>query len=255
MYTTPGVIEMLTKLRTSFKIPNVTITAGDRIREDIFLHYEKTVGTILNLYGSTEMGAMAVSPIHQPVEQRATGALEPLPGISFAIKSNANNRPGSIMCKNSFGYLRYLDSTGKTIRSTKREWFNTKDLGRINEHQLTVLGRADHKINRNGVLLSYFEIENAIEQICPELQNAIVVKTTEKNIIGNEFVIVCKRKENAVITDAQLRQRCLAKLTRGMVPDVVEFVEAMPLLPNGKINRHVLHSQFNTRIRQQTEHA
>jgi len=244
LFTTPGLVEMLLKINTNLVIPKLTVTAGDNIREELFIEYEKRIGTILNLYGSSEMGAMAISDKSRPVRERAGGYLEALPGIKFSIKS-AGGQLGTILCQNDCGYLRYIDCCGRTVQQPgNNEWFDTKDLGETAGNEVKVFGRFDHKINRNGVLFSYFEIERAIEAACKELRKVVIVKLPDRDIRGTQFAAICELKENSNIDGSDIMQRCLKDLNRSMVPDAIAIRE-LPLLPNGKIDRKTLQEIYS----------
>lgn len=245
LFATPGLVEMLLRVKTSIRIPKVTLTAGDKIREDLFVKYEKQTGTLLNLYGSTEMGAMAVSDGNQALDRRARGGVVALPGVEFKA-TGSDAQLGTILCKNDSGFVQYLNCEAERVETPQHEdgWFDTKDLGRSDGSEIMVLGRSDHKINRNGVLVSYFELETAIESACDELKKVIVVKLPGQNIIGAQFAAVCELKENCTVGENQIRKKCTETLSRSMVPDAIEIVGAMPLLPNGKIDRNFLQKRF-----------
>jgi len=235
---------MLIKVKTVSRISKATITAGDRIREELFLKYEDQMGTLLNLYGSTEMGAMAVSDSGQGVCHRAKGGLVPLPGIEFRIDSQ--DKLGVILCRNASRFSLYIDHQGRRHSDSNEdaEWFETKDLGKFDNDEIKVLGRSDQKINRNGILISYFEIESAIESACSELKKVVVAKLATQDIMGNQFAAVCEVKEDSILDESQIRAKCVEKLTRNMIPNTIEIVEVMPLLPNGKIDRSLLQKKF-----------
>ncbi len=64
VFMTPVFCETLLKGRRASRVYNLTVTAGDRFRSgETFEKYESLFGPLVNLYGSTEMGAMsAASP-------------------------------------------------------------------------------------------------------------------------------------------------------------------------------------------------
>ncbi len=248
MFATPSLIEMLLKMRTKITIPKVTTTAGDRLREDLFLEYEQRIGTLLNLYGSTEMGAMAVSDVSQPLIDRAKSGVSALPGVELKVQ-NTKDQSGAIYCKNENRFIEYLDYDGVSIHSPDNihNWFDTKDYGQLNGTEIKVLGRSDHKINRNGILLSYFEIENAIALACKELKKVVVVKQqSAQDIMGAQFAIICQPKKDDTIIDHELiRRKCVENLSKSMIPDAIQLVDEMPQLANGKIDRRSLQKKFD----------
>ncbi|MCP2728418.1 AMP-binding protein [Limnofasciculus baicalensis] len=60
-FTTPSFCDTLLKVRRVAREYKFTVVAGDRLKVKTFHQYESLCGCLLPLYGSTEMGAIAVS--------------------------------------------------------------------------------------------------------------------------------------------------------------------------------------------------
>ena len=85
-FLTPGLCEMFLKgRRGGGRRYELVVTAGDRISETNFLRFESGFGRLVNLYGSTELGAIATSDPDKPLEIRARGFLQPMDGVRYRI--------------------------------------------------------------------------------------------------------------------------------------------------------------------------
>ncbi len=247
LFATPGLIEMLLRVKSKFGIPKITITAGDKIRQDLYLKYESQIGPILNLYGSTEMGAMAMSDLKQDASHRSEGGLTGLSGMEFKLKEDSE-KLCTILCKSDSRFFAYLNYEGHRLdeNSETEDWFDTKDIGRIDNNELKVFGRADHKVNRNGVLISFFEIESAIELACQELRKVIVIRLNKRDIMGDQFAAICELKDNVFMDEEEIRRQCVRNIDKPLVPAVIVVTTAMPLLPNGKVDRNLLKKEYGS---------
>jgi len=107
--------------------------------------------------------------------------------------------------------------------------FRTGDLGRWNAHgELEVLGRIDRQIKLHGVRMELGDIEAALHECCRE---AMVVPAAEDNQTLVAFVAGCSKNTDAV------RAHLAGKLPPYMVPLHFVPIEALPRLPNEKVDQ------------------
>ena len=122
----------------------------------------------------------------------------------------------------------------------------TKDLGRIiSPGVFKVAGRTGNSINRNGILVSFMEVESLMEQGIAEVQHVIVAAKEEENVRGKILVACCQLKSGAVIDAAGVRSRCFDMMLRHTVPDEVLVLKEIPRLPNGKFDRKKITQTLN----------
>jgi acyl-CoA synthetase (AMP-forming)/AMP-acid ligase II len=100
------------------------------------------------------------------------------------------------------------------------------------------MGRCDHSVNRNGLLVFFADVEKAIETI--EGIEQVVVVTKGESQRGKGLVAYCVLGKDSQITVTDIRSVCFNILPRHGVPDSIFIVSSLPLLPNGKVDRQKL---------------
>jgi acyl-CoA synthetase (AMP-forming)/AMP-acid ligase II len=218
----------------------LVVTAGDRIRADVFRRFDQRHGTLVSLYGSTEMGAIAAGYKDDPVEIRADSIGKGLPGVRLRVDpATASDANGEVLCKHPNGFEGYFIAPSKSAEggiAEAPEWLTTGDFGRLSrDGYLEVLGRKDHTVNRDGVLVVLREIEGILEGIVGVKRAVIVVKPGAKR--GAYLVAICVPGQDPGITADKIRQQCFDLLPRYAVPDSVRLVDNIPTLPSGKVDR------------------
>ena len=247
-FLTPALCETRLRARRSPRSYKLTVTASDKIKKNTFLAFESRFGRLVNLYGSTEMGAIAASCPDDPLDSRAVTVGKPMSNVQVQLHA-----PGSeptdrtdvseLYCRHGYGFAGYVDQRGDWIVQDKMAqsgWFRTGDLGRVRQDgHIEVLGRCDHSVNRSGLLVLFADIERAVETI-EGVQRAIVVTKGESKW-GQRTVAFCVLDKRAAGLDsAQIRNACFDVLPRHAIPDDVLTVSSLPTLPSGKVDRPAL---------------
>lgn len=243
-FLTPTFCETLLKGRKSPRKYKLTVAAGDRLVEDTFASYESRFGCVVNLYGSTEMGAIAAASPDDAKEARAKTVGKPMPGVLLRVAELESageevEGVGELWCQHECGFEGYVDESGEPDKGTEVDWFRTRDLGRIrSDGCLEVLGRCDHSVNRNGLLVVLAEVERAMETI-ERIERVVVVAEGESQR-GKGIAAYCLLSPGAKIGETELRASCFDILPRHAIPDAVFIVRSLPMLPNGKVDRQKL---------------
>ena len=126
------------------------------------------------------------------------------------------------------------DRWGRPVRM-----YHTGDLCRWNEEgQLEYISRIDTQVKLRGFRIELGEIESKALNIEGVRQAAAEVR----KVMGNEHLVLYYTLEsNSALTDEDIRKTLAASsLAEYMVPDAYMQMDAMPMTPNGKINRKVL---------------
>jgi acyl-CoA synthetase (AMP-forming)/AMP-acid ligase II len=247
-FLTPALCEMLLKGHKSSRAYKLVVTAGDRIKKDTFLAFESRFGCLLNLYGSTEMGAIAAAGPDDPLEVRAVTVGKPMTGVQLRLEEKdvapvGANNVGELYCKHKYGFAGYVDENGNRLDrdlTAQPDWFKTGDLGKIRQDGcIEVWGRCDHSVNRSGRLVLFADIERAMETITGI--ERVVVVTRGESKWGKRVVAFCvPGQRGATLGNAQARAACFDILPRYAIPDDVFVVNSLPTLPNGKVDRPTL---------------
>ncbi|WP_143137266.1 non-ribosomal peptide synthetase, partial [Burkholderia ubonensis] len=114
--------------------------------------------------------------------------------------------------------------------------YHTGDIGCFGpDGNLHFFGRRDFQVKVRGYRIELGEIEAALTDL-EGISNAVVVA---RNAADAETTL-CAYASGTGWTPASLRQALREKLPAHMVPDTVMLLPALPVTPNGKINRAAL---------------
>lgn len=122
-------------------------------------------------------------------------------------------------------------------RGGPRRLYDTGDVVRQGpDGTLTVAGRKDRLVKINGLRVSLDEIESHL-QAMPGCAQAAVQELAGRS--GNRLVAFLVKAQGVEVTESPLAWMS-RRLPRHMIPARLHWVEAMPLLPGGKIDRKAL---------------
>jgi acyl-CoA synthetase (AMP-forming)/AMP-acid ligase II len=146
---------------------------------------------------------------------------------------------GEIYVRGSFlmkGYWRNPAATQAAF--TDDHWLRTGDLAMRREDGLFALvGRRSEMFKSGGYNIYPIEIEQALEAHPAVAIAAVVgVPDTLYTEVGVGFVV----RNCATLDEAALRDHCRAHLANFKIPKRFIFIETMPLLPNGKLDKKTL---------------
>ncbi len=173
----------------------------------------------------------------------------PPPWVEIKILSEENNelpqgQVGEIAIRGWVvmeGYYKDPEGTAEVIRNG---WFHTGDLGRLDEEGfLYIVGRKKDMIKVSGEIVYSFEVENALLKH-PAVAEAAVVGMPDKlrGELVKAFVVL---KKDALVQAEDIRLFCREHLAHFKVPHSVEFRDALPKTPSGKIQKEKLKAANN----------
>ncbi|MFN7609998.1 MAG: amino acid adenylation domain-containing protein, partial [bacterium] len=135
--------------------------------------------------------------------------------------------------------------------------YRTGDLGRyLPDGNIEFLGRIDHQVKIRGFRIELGEIENAL---LAHAQVREVVVLAREDDPGNKrlvaYVVGKAAAQAPSLTVSELRSHLGRTLPEYMVPTGWVFLDALPLNPNGKIDRKALPAPETTREDLGTEYV
>lgn len=116
------------------------------------------------------------------------------------------------------------------------EWFTTSDLGQWHDGRLVVLGRADDVIVTGGEKVSPAAVEDVLRRH-PSVADVAVVGVRDAEWEHRVVAVVVLR---GLLTLDEARDHVAGPLPRAAAPRELRVVDALPLLPSGKIDRMAL---------------
>jgi long-chain acyl-CoA synthetase len=120
-------------------------------------------------------------------------------------------------------------------------WFRTGDVGYFDsDGDLHLVARVNDLIIVNGFNVYPHEVEKVLMEH-PAVAQAAAVGVPDPET-GETVKAVLVLREGAVLTAEDVLAHCVSELARFKVPTVVEFVDALPQTPTGKLARARLRS-------------
>ncbi|HVO62722.1 MAG TPA: amino acid adenylation domain-containing protein [Terriglobales bacterium] len=147
------------------------------------------------------------------------------------------------------GYLNRPDLTDDRFVTDPfrpgQRMYRTGDLGRFrSDGIIECLGRLDHQVKIRGFRIELGEIESVLMQYARIRQAVVDVRPSQS---GDRRLIAYLVAEDGALDISAVRQLLTLKLPDYMVPSVFVTVNALPLSPNGKLNRSALPDPGDTR--------
>jgi len=117
--------------------------------------------------------------------------------------------------------------------------YKTGDLGRyLPDGNIEYIGRGDHQVKLRGFRIELLEIEAVLGRHGSVLQSVVMVREDQP---GNQrLVAYVVPNQEQVPKEMELRRFLKEQLPEYMVPAIFMMVEALPMTPNGKVDRRAL---------------
>jgi amino acid adenylation domain-containing protein/non-ribosomal peptide synthase protein (TIGR01720 family) len=236
---------------TDLESLRVAIVAGEASSPDLLLEHLERGGPaeLHNEYGPTE--ATVWCSVHRATPNDAGGPLpmgRPVAGTSLHLLDRYGNRvpqgfAGEVFVSGpsvSPGYLHRPDLTAERFVDVPGigKCYRTGDLAAFRtDGTLVFLGRADHQLKIRGHRIEPSAVESVItEDVAVEQCVVIGVPATRD---GHRLVAYVTSGDPDFDPD-DVRSRLRRSVPPFMVPDLIVPLDALPRLPNGKVDRSAL---------------
>ncbi|MFP5285805.1 MAG: amino acid adenylation domain-containing protein, partial [Thermoanaerobaculia bacterium] len=236
----PG-LERLTSLRR-------VMASGEALPADLADRFLSRLNVELhNLYGPTEAAVDVTWHACRPGEERVPIGRPVANTRIHLLDSTGQEVPVGVageLCIGGVqvgrGYLNRPDLTADRFVpdpfADGARMYRTGDLARwLPEGEVEYLGRIDHQVKIRGVRIELGEIEAALCRH-PAVREAVVIAYGQGADRALAAYLVPPLPDGAAL----LREHLAASLPEAMVPSAFVFLEAMPLSPNGKVDRKAL---------------
>lgn len=149
---------------------------------------------------------------------------------------------GEIAIKGPNVMKEYYGRPDETAQVIRDGWFFTGDIGRMDEDgYFYLVDRAKDMINVSGFKVWPRELEDVLIQH-PSLREAAVVGVSDA-LSGEAVKAFVVLKENALVKEQELIEFCRSRIAVYKAPRYVEFIDALPKNPAGKILRRELRAR------------
>jgi 7-keto-8-aminopelargonate synthetase-like enzyme/acyl carrier protein len=248
---------------------NVTclVFGGEALKRSLvkLAYAQKSIKRVLNAYGPTEDTVYAtIAEVPKDVEVVTIGT-SVKGSHSYILDENlqpvATGEAGELHLAGSKLAKGYLYDEAKTkerfIEITPSEevpedrLYKTGDLcRRLENGEIEFLGRVDQQVKIRGYRIELGEIEATLETM--EGIDAVAAAAVEGGI-GQQLLAVFVVKKDKTIADAMIKSYIAERLPKYMVPQLIQYLDALPLLPNDKLDRKELSKLYEQKRSMQTE--
>lgn len=212
----------------TYAIEKLSFT-GEPIDSETATFTEALFGTkVCSMYGTTEIGVILANYPGAPDFEVRPGSLgKAVPGVEVEVQGPDGKPmpPGQI---------------GELMVRRRGEWFPTKDLARTDADGFFYhAGRADDVIISAGWTMSAVEIEDAILKHKSVLEAAAIgVPDEVRGQVVRAYVVLKDEARPELV--GEIQELVQENLSRHEYPRQIEFVDALPKTPAGKVNRKAL---------------
>ncbi len=219
------------------------VSGSAPLSPDVFQAFEGVFGqTILERYGMTETGMLTSNPLHG--RRRAGTVGQPFPGQAVLVGAPGQPAPagqvGAVWVRGPNVFSGYWQNPAATRAAFEGEWFNTGDLGFLDEAGvLTLVGRARELIITGGFNVYPREVEETL-LTHPGVAEAAVIGLPDPDLGERVVAVVVARPEGPTPTADELMEFCRAHLAPYKKPRQIQFAASLPRNAMGKIRKDVL---------------
>ncbi|MCK5522105.1 MAG: amino acid adenylation domain-containing protein [Thiomargarita sp.] len=223
-------------------------------------------GEIVNFYGPTETTlAKCYYQIPVDIYPGVQPVGTPLPETQALVLNKSNQlcglgEVGEIVLRTPFRSLGYINAPDENQRKFIKNPFRnderdllyyTGDRGRYSmDGTLEIMGRFDSQIKIRGIRIELGEIEVVLAQHPAIAETVVMVQGETDNKYLVAYYTVINQKPD--ITPSTLRPFIREKLPDYMIPSAFVELEAIPLTPNGKVDRRALPAPEQTQDNQES---
>jgi len=187
-------------------------------------------------YGATETSP--VISVNLDGADRPGSVGRPLPGVTVKIECLDTGEPcaprvvGRVLVSGDLVMKGYLDDPEATMRAVRAGWYDTGDLGYIDEDGfLWLAGRMTRCVKVGGEKVSLWSVEEALGRALPPGEACCVVAVPdEKRGSRIAAVVTCDVDERAVARELS------KELPRVAIPKTFVSVDEIPMLGSSKVD-------------------
>ena len=220
-----------------FKTLRLMVAGADKCPDALRDGYQKKHGvTLLEGYGATETSPVVSVNSLENNRPGSTGKV--IPGVKVRIEHLETGEEcktgevGKILVKGDLIMKGYLGQPELTAESIVDGWYNTGDMGYLDEDgYLWHSGRFKRFVKIGGEMVSLVQVENVMEQYLPEGVSCCIVEIPDE-IKGATIVAAVTKEINKVAILRKMGQ----ELPNIALPRQFYVIEELPMMGTGKID-------------------
>ena len=234
MGAVPAMYEIIAAQAGEFDLKlRIAFSGGAALKRPVFEAVRERFGiTLRQAYGSTEAIMVSHNDSHDP---DATWASVGRPAGDAQVRiAEADGEVGELLIRSSSMMQGYLNEVAANDLAFDNGWFRSGDLATLDdEGRIFIKGRSKLLIEVSGYKIDPIEVEDTIaaHPAIAELAVAGIPDTRSGNRL-RAYVV-----RNGDVTKDEIVSFARARLSIQKVPEEIEFLDALPKSPTGKILR------------------
>ena len=222
------------------------VSGGAPMPVDVLQRFEQTFRVrVLEGYGLSETApVVAFNQLERPSKPGTVGL--PIFGVDLRCVDD-DGRPvprgerGEVVVRGPSVMKGYYNRPEATEEAMRNGWFHTGDIGLFDEDgYLSIVDRKKDMILRGGFNVYPRELEEMLITH-PAVAMAAVIGIPDERL-GEEVKAFVVRKPGASVSEAELVAWCREQFAAYKYPRTIEFRDALPIGPTGKILKRELKS-------------
>lgn len=203
---------------------------------------------LVELYGSTEVGAILYTPLDAPPRPGSCGKLRGPWRVMLADADGFEvpvGIPGELLVRPEEPSVLmdgYWGQPQESLAALRNQWFHTGDILRRDEDGwFYFVGRSKDIVRRRGENISAAEVEQSIEEHPAILECAVIgvpSELTEEDVMA---WVVLRPEQHLAPHD--IADWCRERMAAFMVPRFIRIVEQLPKTPTDKVEKTRLREQ------------
>ena len=222
------------------------VSGGAAMPLEVMREFESVFGArILEGYGLSETSPVACfNQLHRPTKPGTVG--QPIFGVDVRCVDDEDRflptgQPGEVVIRGPNIMKGYYNRPEATEDAMRHGWFHTGDIGVLDaDGYLSIVDRKKDMIIRGGYNVYPREIEEVM-LTHPAVALAAVVGVPDERL-GEEVKAFVVRRPGIEVTPDALIDWCRDQMAAFKYPRFIEFRDALPISPTGKILKRELKS-------------
>jgi len=220
-----------------FSSLRVVVAGADKCPDALREGFIKKHGvTLLEGYGATETSPVISTNTNDHNKPGSVGRI--LPGVQVRIENLETGeecKPGEIgrvLVKGDLVMKGYYDDPELTAEAFVNGWYNTGDMGFIDEDgYLWHAGRYKRFAKVGGEMVSLVKVENIMEKYLPEGVSCCIVEVSDEK--KGSYIVATVSKE---VNKTEILRKMMNDLPSIALPRLFVVINELPMMSTGKID-------------------
>lgn len=250
LWLAPAMINMILKepALDKYRLDSVRfiIDGGEKMPEPLIRKLQKSFPNawFADAYGLTETVSGDTFLEKEKTLEKIGSVGKPVVHLQVKIKDDDGKdvpagELGEIALKGPKVFAGYWNNPGATAAAIKDGWFYTGDIGKIDdEGYLYIVDRKKDMIVSGGENIASLEVERVIYENEAVLEAAVIGMPDPRwGEVPKAFVVL---KKGQKLSEKEIMDWCRERLAKFKTPKAVQFIDALPRNPSGKVLKREL---------------